>query len=179
MTMAAPFWWVQPLVVALGVIISLIVALVTIRINRRIARIKATLDLIESSESKEHYLNLYRNYKKYRMDAEFRRSIINPVNDDERVSQDKCCDFLNYYELICIGFKEGILDERFYRRWMKYAVLRDYHEGADLIADARKTTSDGRRDETAYCELEALCIKWGGKPVKEILQSKNARTGGS
>jgi hypothetical protein len=62
---------------------------------------------------------------------------------------------------------------------MKYAVLRDYREGVDLIADARKTTSDGSRDETAYCELEALCIKWGGKSVKEILQSKGAQIGGS
>ena len=110
MTMAAPFWWVQPLVVTLGVIISLIVALVTIRINRRIARIKATLDLIGSSETKEHYLSLYRNYKRYRMDAGFRQSVINPENDDDAAAQDKCCDFLNYYELICIGFKEGILN---------------------------------------------------------------------
>lgn len=51
--MAPVFSWVQPLVVAVGVIISLIVALITIRINRRIARIKATLDLIESSETTE------------------------------------------------------------------------------------------------------------------------------
>jgi hypothetical protein len=174
--MAPVFWWVQPLVVAAGVIISLIVALVTIRINRRIARIKATLDLIESSETKEHYLSLYRNYRKYRSEGDFRGRIINPRNEEDRELQDKCCDFLNYYELICIGFKEGILDERFYKRWMKFAVLRDYLEGVDLIDDARRTTSDGSRDETAYCELEALCVKWGSKSVKEILQSRSAQT---
>jgi uncharacterized protein DUF4760 len=173
---AAPFWWVQPLVVAAGVAISLVVALLTIRTNRRIARIKATLDLIESSETKEHYLELYRNYKKYRMDGDFRQAIIAAETEDNRLLQDKCCDFLNYYELVSIGFKEGILDERFYKRWMKYAVLRDYREGVDLIADARKPTSDGGAgDATAYCELEALCIKWGGRSVKEILQSR--RTG--
>jgi hypothetical protein len=56
-----PFWWVQPFVVGCGILGSLVAAYFTIRTNRRMARIKATLDLIEASESRDHYLSLYRN----------------------------------------------------------------------------------------------------------------------
>jgi hypothetical protein len=53
-TVAPPsFWWVSPLVVGIGVLGSLAVAYVTINTNRQIARIKATLDLIEATESRE------------------------------------------------------------------------------------------------------------------------------
>ena len=168
-----PFWWVQPLIVTLGILGSLGVAYVTIRTNRRIARIKATLDLIEASESREHYLSLFRIYRRFRMEPAFKATVLNPRTDEDRTARLRCFDFLNHYELVAIGFKEGILDELFYRRWMGYAVLRDYREGRDLILAARapKHSSDpgDPGDVEAYCFLEALCVSWGEKPVHQVL----------
>jgi hypothetical protein len=160
------FWWVSPLVVGIGVIASLMVAYLTIRTNRRIARIKATLDLIEATESREHYLALYRIYRRLRTESDFRSAVLNPRTDEDRTARYRCLDFLNHYELVAIGFKEGILDERFYKRWMDYVVVRDYRDGRDLILSARapaNPSDPGNVD--AYCELEELCIRWGADPI--------------
>jgi hypothetical protein len=68
---------------------------------------------------------------------------------------------LNHYELIAIGCREGILDAKFYRRWMGYVVIRDHLAGADLIALARANKPDGSQgDIESYLELEALCQRW-------------------
>lgn len=166
-TMAPPaFWWVSPLVIGVGVLGSLAVAYVTIKTNRQIARTKATLDLIEAAESQEYYVTLHRIFTRFRKEAEFRAAILEPRTEEDRTARLRCWDFLNHYELISIGFDEGILDERFYRRWMGYAVLRDYREARDLIIAARAPPSPGvPGDEEAYVELEALCVKWGADPV--------------
>jgi hypothetical protein len=162
----APFWWVPPLVVGLGIVGSLTAAYFTIRTNRRTARIKATIDLIEASESRDHYLALYRNYRRFRSDAEFKATVLAPRTEEDRNARHRCFDFLNHYELVAIGFKEGILDERFYRRWMGYAVMRDYREGRDLILTARAPLNPGDPgDVEAYLELERLCVSWGADPI--------------
>lgn len=165
------FWWVQPLVVILGIVGSLVVARITIGTNRRIARIKATLDMIEATESRDHYLSLYRVYRRFRMEPAFKATVLNPRTDEDRTARLRCFDFLNHYELVAIGFKEGILDEMFYKRWMGYAVLRDYREGRDLILAARApmhpSDPGDAGDVEAYCFLERLCVSWGGKPLHE------------
>jgi hypothetical protein len=60
------------------------------------------------------------------------------------------------------------LDEKFYKMWMSYVVLRDYREGAKLIQVARQPAGSDAGDPTAYCELEKLCIKWGERSVDDI-----------
>jgi len=161
-----PYWWVQPLVVASGIIGSLVVACLTIRTNRRIARIKATLDTIEASESRDHYLSLYRIFRRFRMEPAFKATVLAPRTEEDRAARLRCFDFLNHYELVAIGFREGILDEPFYQRWMGYAVVRDYREGRDLILAARAPVLPGDPgDLEAYCFLEELCVRWGAQPV--------------
>jgi len=149
-----PFWWVQPAVVSAGIIATLCVAAATILTNRRIARVKATLDMIEATESKAYYQTLYATYRRYRTDARFRDDVLNATDDGEALKNlHACWDYLNHYELIAIGCKKGILDEEFYRLWMGYAVLRDFREGECLIRKAREPG-----DDEAYVELEALCV---------------------
>ena len=144
----------------------------TILTSRRIARIKATLDLIETSESQEHYISLYKVYRRFRIEEAFSAGVLIPKTEEDRTARLRCFDFLNHYELVAIGFKEGILDEQFYKRWMGWAVLRDYRQARDLILAARLPAhpSDPGEpgDVEAYCELEALCIRWGAKSVAQL-----------
>lgn len=158
---AYSFWWVQPTIVSIGIAISLVMARLTIETNRRIARVKATLDLIETTESSEYYQRLYQAFKRYRTDIEFKKVVLSPRTDEDKKSRLQCWDFLNHYELVAIGIAEGILDENFYRRWMGYAVVRDYEEGIEVIAAAREPkTSGDPGDVAAYVELEQLASKW-------------------
>jgi hypothetical protein len=163
---ASDFWWLQPSIVAIGIGISLTMARATIATNRRIARVKATLDLIETAESSEYYQGLYQAFKRFRADPAFKNIVLSPRTDEDRKSRLQCWDFLNHYELVAIGIAEGILDENFYRRWMGYAVLRDHKEGRDLIEAARAPRNPGDPGDTvAYIELEQLCRKWNARAI--------------
>jgi hypothetical protein len=171
----AAFWWVSPLVVAIGICATLTTALITIRTNRGIARVKTTLDMIEASESREHYQALYRTYRRFRMEPEFKAAVLAPRTEDDRAARFRCLDFLNHYELIAIGFKQGILDEQFYRTWMDYVVLRDYRLARELMLSARLPAVPGDPGNAgAYCELEELCIRWGGDPVDRPRRASRA-----
>jgi hypothetical protein len=105
------------------------------------------------------------------MEPAFHATILAPRTDEDRTARLRCFDFLNHYELVAIGFREGILDEQFYQRWMGYAVLRDYREGRELILAARAplhpSDPGDPGDREAYCFLEQLCIKWGEKRVDQ------------
>jgi len=165
--MAPPdYWWVEPLIVGIGIAVSFGAAFYAVFTDRKTTRIKATLDLIEASESREHYLDLYSHYRKFRVDKQFKTLVLSPEPSDGGTARLRCFDFLNHYELVALGIKEGILDEDFYRGWMEYVVLRDYEEGRDLIVAARddKDPNDPG-NMVAYCELEKLCIKWGASPI--------------
>jgi hypothetical protein len=159
---ASDYWWVQPAIVSVGIAISLVMARATISTNRRIARVKATLDLIETAESSEYYQGLYQAFKRFRTDEAYRAAVLSPRTAEDVKSRLQCWDFLNHYELVAIGIAEGILDEGFYRRWMGYALVRDYTEGLALIKVAREPKNPGDPgDAAAYVELESLGSKWG------------------
>jgi hypothetical protein len=158
---ASNYWWVQPTIVSVGIIVSLFMARSTIETNRRIARVKATLDLIETAESSEYYQGLYQSFKRFRTDSEFRSIVLSPRTIEDTKYRLQCWDFLNHYELVAIGIAERILDENFYKRWMGYAVVRDYKEAGELIEVARKPKSPGDPgDQAAFVELAQLASKW-------------------
>jgi hypothetical protein len=108
---------------------------------------------------------LYQNYKKYRDSEEFCNSVLLPKTEDDKKNRGLCFDFLNHYELVAVGIEEGILDERFYKKWMEYAVVRDYRSAFSLIKSARSPTKENTSDIGAYSQWEALCVKWGAPPI--------------
>jgi len=132
--------------------------------NRRIARLKATFDLIEGSESKEFYQERYKAYRTFRRADTATRTAIadpkNPVHDDVR---SKCQDFLNHYELVAIACRNGLIDEAVYKAWMGPTVVRDWAEAAILVRAARRPDGPGDTgNPTAYVEFERLACSWGG-----------------
>lgn len=161
--MAPPqFWWLQPLIVTIGVV----VAVAAIVWNRRVARFKATLDLIEGSESKEFYQVRYRAYRRYRQGGEFRDGVLDPSSEEGQTNRDYCMDFLNHYELVAIACQKGIIDEKFYRLWMGPTLVRDWNCATDLVRAARSPRRPGDPGgRTAFSEFEALAVKWGGTPL--------------
>ncbi len=154
------FWWVGPTVVGLGVL----VALGAIYWNRKVARLKATLDLIEGSESKDYYQQRYRAFREFRRGGAYRSGVLSPQSDADRLNRDMCFDFLNHYELVAISCARGIIDEEFYRAWMGGVLVRDWEAARDLVLAARAPDQPGERGAAAaYAEFEALALKWGGR----------------
>jgi hypothetical protein len=132
---AAPYWWVPPLAVFLGVV----VAIVAIHANRRVARMRATLDLIERTESSEYYLSIRKAF----------RILIDDPSPDT---------YLNHYELVAIGCEAGILDEQFYSYWMRTTLVRDWDQAKAFIQICRERPN--RRNPAAFVHFERLAERF-------------------
>jgi hypothetical protein len=156
-----------PIVTAGAAAVGALIAYAAIWWNRRMARLKSTLDLFEGAESKEFYQARYAAYRSYRRaDAAERERIADPTVHERDELRSKCQDFLNHYELVALAASTGLIDEQFYRQWMGEALVRDWNEAGALIRSARR--SDGPKDvgnRKAYSELERLALRWGGRPL--------------
>lgn len=84
-------WWAVPLVgvVGAGVAIFSVVA------NRKIARMRATLDLIERSESSQHYLDIRKSFKKLQNKDTIER-VCSPKNEDDENIRRTILAYMNH-----------------------------------------------------------------------------------
>lgn len=159
---------IAPLLTLIVATLGALIAYAAIWWNRRIARLKATLDLIEGSESKEFYQARYRAFRDFRRAAhEERNQIADPMNRDHDELRAKCQDFLNHYELVAIACRHGLIDEDFYRSWMGPTFVRDWNQAGILVLRARRPDGPGATgNSTAYAEFEALARRWGGERLR-------------
>jgi hypothetical protein len=155
--------WLTPTVALVGVA----VAISAVWWNRHIARLKATADLIEGSESKQYYQDRYEAFRDYRRsDDQQRNAIADPDNNETHSIRSKCLDFLNHYELVSICCRRGLINERFYRDWMGPTFVRDWNEASILVSRARKPRDAGQQgNPKAYVEFERMARRWGGRPL--------------
>lgn len=156
-----------PLFTAGAAVTGAFLAYAAIWWNRRMARLKATLDLIEGAESKEYYQARYASYREYRRaDAAGRERIADPAERPQDELRARCQDFLNHYELVAIASRKGLIDEGFYRDWMGPTFVRDWNEAGALVRRARRPDGPGDAgNPAAYAEFERLARRWGGRPL--------------
>jgi len=158
------YWWVQPTVVSVGIV----VALAAIYWSRRVARLKATIDLIEASESRDYYQERYMAYREYRKGSAFRDGVLNPRDEPTcQKNRDYCLDFLNHYALVAIACRKGIIDETFYKLWMGPTLIRDWNAATELVRVARVPKMPGDSGSSlANSEFERLAVSWGGSRLR-------------
>jgi len=142
---------------------SAIIALRALYNTRRLARQKATLDLIEKTESTEHYRAISSTFSRLRRSDRL-RSIENPKTDEDKRDRQDVLDFLNHYELVAIGIREGILDGKIYQAWMLSAFIRDWNAAADIIQAERWRLNQNGTDWIYHAKVFAsygwLACKW-------------------
>ena len=143
---------------------SAIIALRSISSNAEVARKRATLDLIEKTESTPHYQTLHQAFKYQRQNGSF-DSLIDPVQQEDKEQRRKVQWYLNHYELISVGIRRGILDSDTYQDWMRSAFIRDWNTAADFIQRERwiynKETEKWRYNSRLYEHYGALAVEWG------------------
>lgn len=175
-TAAPPFWWVQPLVTVLAASAGGIFAWATIRANRHIARIRATLDLIERTESQPYYQELWQAFKLSREHDGGFDALVDANNHLTKEQRAKVLAYLNHYELIAVGCKNGVLDKTFYKNYMRSAFVRDWQKAEGFVNKLR--TYPGRENSHAYKYFEFLAREWMSEIDMErrLSSSLNSRT---
>jgi hypothetical protein len=172
------FWWVAPAVVAFFASVAAAISVVSIRSNAAIARKRATLDLIERSESTEYYQRSYAAFTEVRKDPSGLMQLAEISNPHLLEQRQRVLNFLNHYELIAIGIKKGILDEDVYETFMRSTVVRDWEEAREFVNHIRRPTPDSGATISAggaFCEFQALAEKWSHK-VQRTGSSRAAKS---
>ncbi|MFT0140745.1 DUF4760 domain-containing protein [Alcanivoracaceae bacterium MT1] len=148
-------WWLSPGAVFLSAVIGGFIALKSIKKQQEIARRRATLDVILRSESETEYLKAY---AVFRSEIECDRGLehlIDARSDAERSTKRAVDTFLNHYELIAIAIEKNILDDHFYKLWMKTAYIRHFDQAKGYI-DALRTSGS----PNAFTEYEKRVEAW-------------------
>ncbi|MCB2049655.1 MAG: DUF4760 domain-containing protein [Novosphingobium sp.] len=157
----------MPAVGLLSLLVTAVIALLALRNTRSVARQKATLDLIEKRESTEHYRSLSRNFFDLQKGPGFMH-LVDPVEKD-KAARKAVFDYLNHYEIVSIGIRQDILDEKIYRAWMEGAFVRDWNAAAEFIQRERwKIDEDGNwsyRDSIYENYMHVAC-KWSPDAIK-------------
>jgi hypothetical protein len=169
---AAPYWWVTPLAIFGSALIAAGLSWLAIKTNRAIARKRATLDLIERSESQPYYRDLYEAFKSVRDDPTGFEPLVSPTNPTLKKQRQDVLAFLNHYELIALGCGSDVLDKDFYCGWMKAAVVRDWEATERFVHTIRRPIGDSEHVDghnKAFSEFEKLAIEWGAKRQKELI----------
>lgn len=160
---SSSFWWVTPLILAISASIAGYLSWKSIQTNRDIARKRATLDLIERSESGPYYQELYRTFTDIRRDNGGFDQIINPTNPEIVKQRQMVINYLNHYEIIALGIFESILDEKVYKGYMRSTVVRDWFASENFIRHIRSPTPDSGSEvsaSAAFSNFEKLALRW-------------------
>jgi Domain of unknown function (DUF4760) len=150
------------------VFVSAVIAYLAMVNARRVARQRATLDLIEKVESGDHYRKIVTTFSELRRGKGFAH-LSNPKTDDDKEVRQCLTDYMNHYELVAIGIRAGMLDEVFYRNWMRGPFVRDWNAAADWVQRERwKLQPNGTWEyyDKVFIEYELLARAWSDKAIQ-------------
>lgn len=89
--------------------------------------------------------------------------MVNARSDAERATKRAVDTFLNHYELIAIAIEKNILDDGFYKLWMRSAYIRHFDQSKGYIDALREAGS-----KTAFVEYEKRVEAWrNGTSLKQ------------
>lgn len=129
-----------------------------IRANRRIARERATLDLLTKREWDKDYLQHKATFNRLR-DAEggLAKWICNEHRNSDEANTIRY--IFNDYELTALGIAHDVIDETIYADWFRGSMLRDFRAAEPAIRAARTLVNNDK----LYIKWEALAGKWNRK----------------
>lgn len=137
------------------------IALYSILRNVQVQREKATLDMIQKNESDDYYISILAAFQQA---AKHPAGIVDFMTSEalqgeelkEREAQRRAAnDFLNHYELVALSIRKKVLDEQFYKGWMRGTLLCHYEKAKPYIDERREKVGN-----EVYSDLVILVQKW-------------------
>lgn len=160
----APAWLSQntALITPIVILFSVGAAFFGVWTNRLLTRRRATLDLIERAESTKFYQDRYQLFRRHREQGTLTTLHLSNYDEQNR-EYDFVLDFLNHYELVALGIRQKILDEKFYKRWMRSVFIRDWDAATKFIEKERwvKIEDKWYYRRNFFEHFEHIAIKWG------------------
>lgn len=158
------------------ILISVCVAGFGVLSARNTARQRATLDLIEKVESTKHYQTLHAAFSYHRRQVSFSR-LHDPQESKDKDERQAVLDYLNHYELISIGIKKKILDDEFYKDWMRGPFVRDWNSASKFIQRERwkwdEKSQKWHYHDALYANFQSIACRWSTDAIRLTKGSGN------
>ncbi|AQR62657.1 hypothetical protein BZG35_14115 [Brevundimonas sp. LM2] len=154
--------------VSISASIALGLALTQLSTARGIARMRATLDLIEKAESSEHYIGVTRVFSDYRR----REAFLDLVDPPDALRSDRFAvlGYLNHYETIALFIRKSVLDGPTYRDWIIGTLVRDWNAASTFVQRERWGWDPHTRtwvyDPSLLQALEGLACSWSSSAIR-------------
>jgi Domain of unknown function (DUF4760) len=151
-----------PLIQVGAIVVSAIGVTGTIFWNMRIARRRATLDLLVNEQTHETTIKERTAFEAIVEGGDLLQWIAPASIKSDPAKLQTIRSSLNRYELIAIGIKGRALDGKLYKQWFRAGFVGDWIAFKALIVHVREDVGNPR----LYCEFEWLAKKWADKTQK-------------
>lgn len=150
-----------PWAIVASATLAFIAVFVAGAINRKTARLSLTFQNQSALLWDEDYQKYRKLFIKYRDGAKVER--LKLAQEDQQGTEEASAvrTILNDYELVAIGIREKILDERFLRVFSRKTFIDDFEKMKDFIDEIRRVKSN----DAIFFEFETLAIKWRDTPA--------------
>lgn len=151
-------FWVQLVVL----IVTAGIAYFTLKKNEKMARKRATIDLVLSENQDDNFRGIKEQYALMREDGtNFTLLVCDTSKDTDRLKEiaeqtEIVIAILNQYEFIASAIFENALDEDLYKRMKKGVVIRDWDVLEGFVLELRKQQNRPK----IFCETERLVKRW-------------------
>lgn len=139
--------------------VSLVAASLIINWNIRIARRRATLDILLNEQTHEGAIKDRTTFEQIKEKAAQDKADLSEWASPEKISTkevESIRSTLNRYELVAIGIKSSALNENIYKGWCRTTLVEDWISLKSFV----ETIRDDNDVPTYFCEFERLAQKW-------------------
>lgn len=137
-----------------AIVASFIGVILTILATQRVAKRRATLDLMMMEQTNEGMIERRRTFVRLKEAG----NLVEWASREKKSSEDSTTirAVLNQHELIAIGIKEGTLDEKIYKKWYRTTVVNDWISCKPFVMQLRSDLGSG----VFWKEYELLVRSW-------------------
>ena len=153
--------WLQSGAIVVSLLGVLVGVTITTGVNRKIARRRATLDLIMAQQSNDFLIRSRHDFIVLREAGNLVQWAV--VDSVVTAQQTTLRAAINRYELIAIGIKQKTLDGSVYKSYARSGVIRDWLACKPWVMQMRQTYST----PAYYCEFEKLAKKWATREERK------------
>jgi hypothetical protein len=148
--------WLTVGAILISATIAALIALHSLEEQRKIARKRATLDMLARKEWDRDYIEARAEFVKLR-DVPDGLEMWSRREHQDSPQAINIRNTLNDYELIAVGIKEGILDQELYKRWFKTSFVKDWRAAREYVREIRAQAGTS----AIFCEMDWLVTQRG------------------
>lgn len=153
--------WLSPLMIMLSTGIALLVGYMTLQTQRRIARTRASLDMLLKIESDSEFIKASGVFQEIRDSRGIESIALAKINNEQltkRAEEEELYvdHYLNTLELLCVGMCEGIIDELYIYQYMRGGIIKAWEVSESYTLEIRKIY----KNERVFQKLELFAKEW-------------------